>query len=93
MVLESQSTSLEDRRGRAICNISPHKLFVMKNIPVEEANSGNLETCFDVSRRSREMQDELTIPVMSYIVTVWPGWLVTQASHARFACVLMPIHT
>ena len=39
-----------------MCNISPHKLFAIKNIPVEEANSGNLKTCFDVSRRSREMQ-------------------------------------
>jgi len=28
----------------------------MKNIPVEGINSGNLETCFDVSRRSHEMQ-------------------------------------
>jgi hypothetical protein len=27
---------------RSMCNISPHKFFVMKNIPVEEAISGNL---------------------------------------------------
>jgi len=39
-----------------MCNIRPHKFFVMKNIHVEEVNSGNLETCFDISRRSREMQ-------------------------------------
>jgi len=39
-----------------MCNISPHKFFVMKNIPVEEAISGNLETCFGVSRRSHEIE-------------------------------------
>jgi hypothetical protein len=33
-------------------------------------------------------KDELTILVKSYIVMVWPGWLVTQASHARFTDVL-----
>ena len=43
------------RRGRSRCNISPHK-FVTKNIPVEGVNSGNLEICFDVPRRSCEMQ-------------------------------------
>jgi len=37
-------------------DLSPHKFFVMKNIPIEETNSGNLEPCYDVSRRSREMQ-------------------------------------
>jgi hypothetical protein len=28
----------------------------MKNVSVEGVNNGNLETCFDVPRRSREMQ-------------------------------------
>jgi hypothetical protein len=44
------------RAGRSICNLSLHIFFVIKNIPVEGENSGNLETCFDVSRRSRKMQ-------------------------------------
>jgi hypothetical protein len=46
----------------------------MKNIPVEGVNSGNLETSFDVPRRSREIPKELTITGMSYTVNVWPGW-------------------
>lgn len=49
--------------GRSICNGSPHKFFVMQNIPDEGENSGNLETCFDVPRKNCEMQKELTKPV------------------------------
>ena len=44
------------KRGRSICKLSPHKFFVMKNIPVEGINSGNPIPCFYVSRRSHEMR-------------------------------------
>jgi hypothetical protein len=65
MVTKNQSTSLgvhcyskrccSHGRGRSTSNVSLHSFFVMKNIPVEGVNSENLETCFDVPRRSREM--------------------------------------
>jgi hypothetical protein len=45
-----------NRRGRSICNVRPHKFFIMKNIPVESVNYKKLETCFDIPRRSCEMQ-------------------------------------
>ena len=59
----------------------------MKNTPVEGVNSENLEPCFDVPRRSREIQRRVdsTRNVIQYIVIVRPGWLVTQASHARLS--------
>ena len=75
------------RRGRSIRNVRPYKFFAMKNTPVEGVNSGNLEPCFDVPRRSREIQRRVdsTRNVIEYIVIVRPGWLVTQASHARLS--------
>ena len=33
-------------------------------------------------------KDELTIPGLSYIVIVWPGWLVTHESNTWFTYVL-----
>jgi hypothetical protein len=47
---------LEAAAATGRVDLSPHKFFVIINILIEETNSGNLETCFDVSRRSREMQ-------------------------------------
>jgi len=42
--------------------------------------------CLGEATRCKE---ELTIQGMSYIVIVWPRWLVIQASHAWFSYVLV----
>ena len=52
-------------------------------------HSRSLWLGFDIPRRISEIQRRVvTIPGISYIVIVVPGWLVTQVSHARFTCVL-----
>jgi hypothetical protein len=45
----------------------------MKNILIEGVNSGNLEPDFMSPGEAAGSKEKLTIPGMSYIVTVWPG--------------------
>jgi hypothetical protein len=54
----------------------------MKNILVEG------KPALKFPEEAARCKDELTIPVMAYMVMAWPGWLITQASHARFTHVL-----
>ena len=93
MVMKNQSTSLgvhryserccSHRMGRSTSNVSPYSFFVMKNIPVEGVNSENLETCFYVPRRSREMLRRVDNTRNVIYFHVWPGYLVTQVSHTH----------
>jgi len=46
-----------------------------------------------VPEEDARCNEEMTITRMSYIVILWPGWLVTQAPHARFTYVLSGLQT
>jgi len=75
------------RRSASTCHVDPHKFFIMNNTLVKG------KPALKFPEEAARCKDELTIPVMSYIVIVWHGWLVTQALHARFTYVVSDAKT
>ena len=79
---------LEGAAATGGVDLSPHKFFVMKKSLLKRQIPESWKPALMFPVEPARCKDELTIRGMSYIVIVWPGWLVTQISHSRFAYVL-----